>query len=332
MIFVRTGPRFLFLFTPEPDTLKEILIKEMEGKVVDFTEAVETAGESDTIVMLTSNQNLQARVNQASHIVLLPQGSSVTLCRLINLKLGDLLTRAELGAGLLLQRLPQAGTKVIELIKQEHQGVALGLEEAINLGEANDTVLLFTEDPLHKPVRVEKVVKPCLLIRQPIPQVYRELRRQAVLYFTQGLAQSQWFEVRINIYDADDQYELHARRLELVLEDLEVGMILGETWTKDHALTLFSVVAYQIRLFTMIDPLELKTLLLGLEYDANGSRFVDMDLYHRQNKIEWGAIAKKLPFGRNKSGVHLRNELHARLSPRTVQRLLELEKTIHLNS
>lgn len=328
MIFVRTGPRFLFLFTSQPDDLKSVLVKELTGQVVDFSEAIERAEESDTIVLVTANTATEARVNQASHIILLPFGSSVTLCRLTNLKLGELLTKAELGAGLLLQRLPQSGSKAIELIKKEHQGEALSLAEAIHQGGANDTIVLFTENPLHKPVPVDKILHPTLLIHQPLPQVYKDLRREAILFFTHALAESQWFEVRINIYDADGHYELHARRLELVLEDLAVGMILGETWTKDHALTLFSVVAYQLRLFTMTDPLELKKLLLGMEYIGNGERFVDIDLYLRQKKIEWGAIAKKLPFSRKKSGQHLREELYNRLSPQTVQKLLELEKNI----
>lgn len=328
MIFVRTGPRFLFLRSPEPSALKDVLINKLHGKTLDFFAAIEGAGESDTIVMVTSLEVTKTSITNASHIVLLPIGSSVSLSKLINLKLGDLLASAELGPGLLLQRLPQGGSRVIDLIKEEHQGEALGLEEAINIGEANDTVVVFTEAPLHKPVRVEKALEPSLLIHHPIPQVYKELRRQAVLYFTQGLAKSEWYEVRINIYDVDDQYELHARRLELVLEDLAAGLILGEIWTKDHALALFSVAAYQIRLFTMMEPLELKTLLLGMEYDAKGSRFVDMDLYHRQKKIEWGAIAKRLPFGRQKSGLHYRNELHSRLSPETIKKLMELEKII----
>ncbi|ABO50007.1 hypothetical protein Dred_1477 [Desulforamulus reducens MI-1] len=331
MIFVRTGPRFLFLFTPAPGNLIDILVKELNGAVVSFSEAIETAEESNTIVMVTPHEIATAKVANAHTIVLLPLGSSVTLCKVINLKLGNLLTKTELGAGLLLQRLPQGGSKVVDLIKVEHHGMALELEEAINRGEANDTIVLFTEDPLHKSVPVDKVLKPSLLIPQPIPLVYRELRRQAVLYFTHGLANSQWFEVRLNIYDADDYYEIHARRLELVLEDLEAGLILGEVWTKDHALTLFSVAAYQIRLFTMMEPLELKTLLLGMEYDAKGNRFVDIDLYHRQRKIEWGAIAKRLPFGRNKSGLHYRNQLYHRLSQKTLQRLLELEKSLLTN-
>ncbi|MBM7853954.1 hypothetical protein JOC37_000319 [Desulfohalotomaculum tongense] len=328
MIFVRTGPRFLFLRTPDTGGLKDVLVKKLSGLPVEFTEAIETAGESDTIVLVIPKETGKAKVSDARYIVLLPIGSSVTLSKLINLNLGELLTAAELGAGLLVQRLPQNNTKVIDMIKEDYRAQALGLVEAINLGGADDTVLVFTGDRLQKTVEIEKVIEPCLLIHQPIPQVYTELRREAVRYFTRSLENSEWYEVRINIYDADENYEIHARRLELVLEDLEAGLILAEIWTRDHALALFSVAAYQIRLFTMIEPLELKTLLMGLEYNEQGQRFVDMDLYHRRSKIDWGTIAKKSPFGRRKSGLHYRRQLYSRLSSKTVKKLLALEKEL----
>jgi hypothetical protein len=328
MIFVRTGPRFLFLSTPDTDRLKDLLLEKLAGKMVDFSHAIETAGESETIVFITMAEINKPRLSNAHHIVLLPIGSSVTLSKLINLGLGELLSGAELGAGLLVQRLPKGGEVVIDMIKEDYQAQAVELVEAICVGQADDTIIVFTEDPLQKTVKVDNVLEPTLLINQPIPHVYRELRREAVRYFTHGLEKSEWYEVRINIYDADDFFEIHARRLELMLEDLEAGLILGETWTRDHALTLFSVAAYQIRLFTMLDPLELKALLLGLEYNAQGNRFVDIDLYHRRDKIEWAAIAKKLPFGRKKSGLYCRNELYNRLSPKVVAKLLELEKKL----
>jgi len=62
---------------------------------------------------------------------------------------------------------------------------------------------------------------------------------------------------------------------------------------------------------------------MGLEYNAKGKRFVDMDLYYRNRKIN-----------KNDKGVrnykvdtpkHLRMELFARLSRETVDKLLALE-------
>lgn len=326
MIFVRTGPRFLFLRSGDTDGLRELLITKFDGITVSFNQAIGTSGEYDTIVLITPQDALKSNVANAKYIIVIPLGSSVVLTKLINLNLGNMVTRAELGAGLLVQRLPQGGTGVIDMVKTDYQAKPLSLVEAINIGEPDDTVLAFTHQPLQKAVQVENLIEPSLLINQPIPLMYRKLRREAVRYFTQGLGKSQWYEVRINIYDADEEYDIHARRLELVLEDLEAGLILGESWTRDHALALFSVAAYQIRLFTMIDPLDLKMLLLGMEYNHEGDRFVDMDLYHRRNKIGWASIAKRSPFGRRKSGMQYRNDLLSRLSPKTVEKLLELER------
>lgn len=325
MIFVRTGPRFLFLSTPDTDGLKEILVAQMAGQPVDFATAIELATENNTITLITPANVSEAQISHAQYIVLLPRGSSVSLTKLINLNLAGLLVRAELGAGLLLYRLPKGGEVVIDMIKEDYQAQAVDLVEGICIGEANDTVLIFTEDPLQKSVSVANIVEPTLLINQPLPDIYRKLRREAVRYFTHGLERSEWYEVRINIYDAAEHYLIHARRLGLIVEDLELGLILGETWTRDHALTLFSVAAYQIRLFTMIKPLRLKELLLGMEYDANGERFVDIDLYYRSKKIEWAAVAKRLPWGRRKSGIHNRETLYQQLSTKVVARLEKLE-------
>lgn len=328
MIFVRTGPRFLFLSTPDTERLKDVLVTQMAGRLIDFTEAIELSEEGDTIALIIPAEVTQARINHAQYIVLLPIGSSVTLARLINLNLGNLLTGAELGAGLLLHRLPKGGEVVIDMIKEDYKAQGVDLIEGICVGQVNDTVLIFTEDPLQKSVSVVDILEPALLINRPIPEMYRKLRREAVRYFTHGLEKSEWYEVRINIYDAAEHYLTHARRLELVLEELEVGLILGETWTRDHALTMFSVAAYQIRLFTMLKPLELKTLLLGMEYDRAGERFVDIDLYHRRQKIEWSLLAKKLPWGRKKSGIHYRKELYGKLSSKVVEKLQQLENEL----
>ncbi|WP_051688214.1 hypothetical protein [Desulfofalx alkaliphila] len=328
MIFVRTGPRFLFLASDQTRQLNKLLLEQFDGIEVDFNEAIGIAGENDTIVMINDRDVDKLRVTKARHTVLIPMGSSLILAKLINIKTTDLINKAELGAGLLVQRLPKNGTKVIDMIKEDYQAQAFEIKDAINTGRADDTAIIFTDASLLKAVQNERMVQPCLLINQPITKMYRKLRREAVRYFTHGLEKSEWYEVRINIYDADENYEIHARRLELVLEDLEAGLILGETWTKDHALALFSVVAYQIRLFTIIDPLELKIMLLGMEYDHKGERFVDIDLYHRRSKIEWASIAKRTPFGRRKSGEYYREQLYAKLSAKTREKIIELERNL----
>lgn len=332
MIFVRTGPRFLFLQTGNEVRLKEKLVDILQGKVLPFTAAMKAAGESNTIVLVNPPETQHVNVNGAG-VILLLVGSSVVLSCLFNAGVGKLVSRVDLGPGLLVQRVPRDGHAVIETVREYYGAVGLNMEDAISRGGADDTVIFFTEQPLSRPVKVEDILEPVLLVNRPVPVMYRELRQEAVRYFTEGLESGQWHEVRINIYDAEEEYKTHYRRLVLALEDLEAGLILGETWTRDHALALFSVVAYQVRLFTTMESLELKRVLLGLEYDSRGSRFVDMDLYYRRRKIEKAEVIKKLPRDLRGYGLYFREQLFSRLSEETREKILQLEQALpHLST
>lgn len=327
MIFVRTGPRFLFFRTAGEVQLREKLVEILQGKVLPFSAAMEVAGEANTIVFLTPPDRQLVRVDGAD-VILLPVGSSVTLSCLFNAGVGQYVSRADLGPGLLVQRVPRDGRKVIETVREYYGAAGYNMEDAISRGEAGDTVIVFTDRALSRPVRVDEILAPVLLVKRPVPVMYRELRQEAVRYFTEGLETGQWHEVRINIYDAEEEYKTHYRRLVLALEDMEAGLILGEAWTRDHALALFSVVAYQVRLFTTMEPLELKQVLLGLEYDSRGRRFVDMDLYYRRKKIEKADVIKKLPGDLRGYGMYFREQLFSRLSEETREKILQLEQVL----
>ncbi|MTI85431.1 MAG: hypothetical protein FH756_16445 [Firmicutes bacterium] len=330
MIFVRTGPRFLFLRTEAEAKLREKLVEVLQGKIMSFTEAMEIAGEANTIVLVTLPDSRQVSAADRE-VVLLPVGSSVTLSRLFNTEVGKIISRAELGPGMLVQRVPRDGQKVIETVQDYYGAEKLELGNAVSQGEADDTVIVFTDRPVSRPIRVDEVLS-VLLVKRQVPEMYRELRQEAVRYFTVGLESGQWHEVRINIYDVDEQYEIHYRRLVQALEDLEAGLILGETWTRDHALALFSVVAYQVRLFTTLEPLELKQVLLGLEYNAQGFRFVDLDLYYRRRKVERGDIIKNLPKDVRGYGMYFREQLFSRLSKECGEKISQLEEGLTQSS
>jgi hypothetical protein len=147
-----------------------------------------------------------------------------------------------------------------------------------------------------------------------------------VRFITHSLDRKEWYELRINIYDASAKYEEHYQRLVLVLSDLNIGMILGESWTRDHALALFSVLAYQVRLFTLSEPTAVKRILMGLEADDRGKRFVDMDLYYRNRKISRTDRGVRSP--KTEGRTELRRELLARLTPDAVRGLREIEERL----
>ncbi|MCF8010273.1 MAG: hypothetical protein K9L17_04240 [Clostridiales bacterium] len=327
MIFVRTGPRFLFLETENNALLKEELAHSLGGSVLCVDSALEKAEESETIIFFKGPGECES--TEMKDVLLAPLGSSVILSSLINsVFAAGSISRADLGPGLLLQRIPRSGQKVIETIQRYYEAESMDLETAIRQGKASDTVVVFTDRPLNKPVCREEVEPPVLLINREVPVLYRELRQEAVRYFTEGLESGQWREVRIKIYDSAEYYDIHYRRLVLALEDLEAGLILGESWTRDHALALFAVLAYQVRLFTPLELPELKQVLMGLEFDSGGARFVDLDLYQRWKKIEKAEVFKCLPDNLHSYGIYLRERLFTSLSVKTKEKINNLEELL----
>jgi hypothetical protein len=323
MLFIRKGPRTLFIRTAERGRVADYLKAHYAGRSVGFEQGITEAGESEALVCITPEGLERTRVEDAEEILAVPYEEARICADLFSSELRDGLERIQLGPGMILLRVAGSGEGVTEDLKARYSLTSLPIEEAISEGEVEDTVLLLTGEPLSKVIDYKRVITEPLLIRHPLERLYWQLRAQGVNLITKNLAKKEWYEVRINIYDAADYYELHYERLMLVLADLDIGMVLGETWTKDHALALFSVLAYQVRLFTLESPQAVKRILMALEYNRKGKRFVDMDLYYRNRKINKND--KGVRIGKDESYQSLRKELFERLSSETRDAMAQLE-------
>jgi hypothetical protein len=117
------------------------------------------------------------------------------------------------------------------------------------------------------------------------------------------------------------------------LSDLEAGIILGESWTKDHAFALFSITAYQIRLFTFLSPLTIKKILFTLEYNLAGERLVDYDLFNKNTKINWSElIPDHNKYERAALARKFREEVMQKVSPEAKEKYQKLEDEISQKS
>ncbi|MFW6362029.1 MAG: hypothetical protein ACOC2R_09795 [Spirochaetota bacterium] len=326
MLFIRRGPRCVFIRTAAAEVLIENIITAFEGTRCSFDEGLTRAQEFHSLLFFTEPGLEKTRIEDAHTIVHVPNESSCILSRLFQKGLQSRVANVQLGPGLILMRVVGSGEELAADLKQRYQTESLELPEAISAGEIEDTVLLLTNASLSKVISVDDFLDSPILIKYPSHRLYWELRSKGVHLITSSLEKKQWYEMRVNIYDAADYYEVHYERLMAVLSELDAGMVLAETWTRDHALALMSVLAYQVRLFSLDPPQKIKRLLLGLEYDAKGKRFVDMDLYFRNRKI--GKNDKGVRDVKAESHLHLRQELYARLSQETQDYLLQLENQL----
>lgn len=327
MNFVRKGPGYLFLRSKKSEIAEGSLLTLFEAKKLGFERALEFASEDDTIVFISPPVSDKTRIGDVSSIIVISGQPLSLLVNIINKNSTEYIHNIDIAPGQLLMRIPVEGKEVIKEIKEFYRAKVVDFKEGINEGEAGDTIISFTDKPLRSNINSLELVKQNLLINKPVEKVFHKLRRDSVRFITHGLDHTYWYELKINIYDSSDDYELQYERLVTVLSDLEVGFILGESWTRDHAIALLSVVAYQIRLFSIMSPREIKKILLSLEYDSEGNRIVDYDLYHQNDKISWTSFATG-SYERKEIGVKLRKELLEQLSDENRERLKELEKDL----
>ncbi|MGI6130077.1 MAG: hypothetical protein ACOYEO_08345 [bacterium] len=317
MLFLRLGPQYLYLRSQSPNKVESALVKLDAVRGLNLTTTTSNAGENQSVVVLDNT------------VFLVPHPAAVILAYFINSGTTPALENAELGPGFLLMRIPTSGSPLINRLAEEYQGQKVDLTTGLDSGYSEHTLLGFTTHPLSTTINNTQMEPDYLLIPRPANSLFQDLRQAAVRHFTKALKDDngEWYELRINIYDAWGNYKLHLERLILVLEELETGLILGERWTRDHAFALMSVTAYQVRLFTHWHPLAVKELLLGLEYNAAGQRIVDLDLYYKNQKVNWVQAAKGK--GRRKRdimGKTARDQLLGKLPPWASEQLIVQEQ------
>lgn len=329
MNFIRKGPGYLFFRTEKTDNLEKALKDFLNGQALRLTDALERAEEDMTIAFVSEAKEDFDGVDVTESIIMLPTTPLVTMEELINLGIAELINKVELGAGQLVMRIPEDGQEIIKQLKENYNARLVNIIEGIKQGKTGDTILSFTEEPIKTRVSSLQMVKTNLLIEKPVNVIHKELRRDVVRHITHGLEETQWYELKINIYDSGNMYEEQYKRLVTALADLELGFILGESWTKDHAVALLSVIAYQIRLFTILPPKKIKKILIGLEYDQDGERIVDYDLYYNSKKVQWfEVVSQGVRTNRPNMAARCRESLLSELSQEAVEKIQTIEDKI----
>ncbi len=333
MIYLRVGTRLLFIRSTNPQETSQRLTMHLGCREVTLEEGQRESDENSTLLFITPTGLEITDSDDAAYILLAEGSGTAVLSEVINQQLMDDIERIDMGPRILIFRVPEIEDEIIEVLAKDFNARRVTWKEGVRLGEKGQTMLGLTTQRLHQALDEKAVHNQHLLIDQPLNECYAQLRREALLYITHSLKDGSWYEYRINLYDTKENYELHYKRLIQVISGLEMGMILGESWTRDHALALMSVMAYQVRLFSFLKPPEIKKILVGLEYDEKGHRLADFDLYHRNKKVAWTETQKntvRLGDKRNKKeeGIHLRNELMVKMPVREKDKLLQLEEKL----
>ncbi len=330
MIFLRLGTRILFVRSTNPKVTNDRLVENFGYENVSLIDGQNDSDEHTTLIFITKTGLNVTDPDDAEFILLAKASGTYVLSDIINQKTYTEIDQIDLGPRMIVFRVPGNENEFAEILRRDFNGQRVTWKDGVRMGEKEDTIISLTKERLHQTIKTEDFYFDHVLVNQDQKECFARLGREALFYITHGLKESSWYEYKISLYDAYENYEQHYQRLVQVFSGLEMGLLLGEGWTKDYAHIIMSIMVYQIRLFSLAPPEEIKKILIGLEYDAHGNRLADFDLYHKNKKVSWTEVQKnsKDKKGKLEEGMNLRAQLMGRLPEKEKRTVLELDSVI----
>lgn len=322
---VRSGPTIITISaTGCPDEL----IRSISG--ISFArpgrsplESYSNAGEGDTLVFFSSECSEEVQTYQTT----VP--STAILCNIINSNLADKIHRIRVTPANIVMRLMGDFDKAIDQIAMDFKAREAIREGLMQHLDEKSVLLNFTSEPLNKLVSIDGFYKRALLIDKPYGQLMTFLRARAQEYLTIAMGTPDWNEVEVTMFDAMDQFNLHYQRLITVLQGLDIGVVIGESWVPEYTVAFLKSEVYQVRLLTPFPAQEIKRIAMGLEYDDDGRRVVDFDVYNNKKKIGWATErAQHRDLARGDIGLLHRRRLLAKLPAEAKAVLLKMDAQI----
>jgi hypothetical protein len=325
---IRGGPKILLFESRSIQELGNYFIQEKKASVYNFVDAFERAGEDYTIIFITDKITDVVDLREVSNAFIIKEEPDVILCNLLNDKMTHLVDRSRIATRIIILRAVGDLEKVIKEISDDYKCVEGDIIQIFNSHNEKGTVVAFTDKPIHRTVSMKDMYKKALFIEERYRPLMRSLRSHALKYLNSGLGNKDWYELEIRIFDRYSEYDLHYERLLNIMDWLELGIILGESWGKDYPRPMMAVEVYRVRFFTFYEPLYIKKILLGLELLDDSTRIVDYDLYFNRKKLNWSDAADEGIKVRHLIGVKYRKEILSKLSDKEIAELYEMEERI----
>lgn len=303
------------VFNPAPNDIKEL--NNIFGE----------ASDKHVMVHLVKEMKPTLALEEIDALVKVEGEMFDVLMQVINNDGNHIIKSSRVGPGVVIMKLIGDEEKVIEMVKSDFNAQAAPMFVQRN-DQSKGTIISFTKGNITKPVSDEEMHPVSLHTEQDFRQVLQSLRLQNLKYLNAGLHNEDWYELKIKIYDAYGKFELHYNRLSYILEKLDLGLILGESWGTDAATIFLSVGIYKVRFFTFYNPIHIKKILLGLEFLDDGTRVVDYDLYLKRRKIHWDALRDKEHKTREALSHMFRMEILSHLTEEETHELYKMEKEI----
>lgn len=318
MRVLRFGPSIVFLRTKEVETVKAKLMEIFGVHEIPANDAIRESNEFETIVFVTDEWEKETIPLEMAFLI--NKHAPIVLSEIINERMP--IEKVHIKGTMIMIRIPTRVDEGIKLLAEKYGGEVMDIRTALDEGEAADTIIAVTEKKLNCPIGPEDI-KGAVLLHRDFLDVYRELSTDAPVLLTKLMPE--WKELTIKVYDTDKRYDENIERLMMVIEDLDLGFIVGEGWDWDYPRPFMRVPVYKLKLLTWEDPMRVKFFLKGLEY-VGYKRLCDIDVFVEGKRISWVSVSKGLE--KFELAKKAREELESLLSEESRERLKNLDEML----
>ncbi|MZQ97790.1 MAG: hypothetical protein GT601_08930 [Acidaminobacter sp.] len=326
---LRNGPRMLYIGTTKRFEFINFLIEKFQAEILDVDVVFDRSDEFNTIIYLFSDLKPSVNKSDVKDTLLIRKDVAHVLCQLIQNENATLIQAIRPAPQTILMRAIGDMEKMLLNIQKDFGGKIGSFNYCVESGCAASTIIGLTDKPLSRSAKFSDMYHNFLRLDQDYATLHRDLTMDAYRYLNSSMDNKEWHEFEIRIYDVYGAFQLHYQRLIEVLDSLELGIVIGESWSKDYPKFLFPVEVYSVHFLTFVEPKVFKQILLGLEHLSDGERIVDYDLYIKNKKVYWReALQNKTNINRETESLKARSEVYGRLDQKTKAELAVLEQKI----
>jgi len=333
MSFVRSGPRMLIVEVKDETLFRNFLMNhfthmEISDRVKNFEDIISVMNHHQTLIYIAKNARENIEFFDVSNCIILEDSAQSFLMKALNCSVSGCIAHVRRAPRIIIMKVIGNIENTVAEIAEDFKASIEPTKTVIN-AHSEGTVIMFTKGNINKKLEFSDFYTKAVYSTEHFSETINDLDHHALKYFNRNTENSEWINLSINIQDKYEDYKTHYDRVVYTLDCLGAGMILKEGWVQETSRFFATQGVYKVLLYTYMTPIEIKKVLLALEYMENGERIVNLDLYDsKKKKVHWDEVKVKGINTKEGLSSHYRHQIYKNLEDEDILYLRSLEDYI----